>query len=495
MDQEPGAAAECLTLTSQLGTPAAFTIEITGAGPKCLSRSFRVTGTDPATGSLKSRTYRLSDTQQNAYLDLFEALARDFGTRTPRNRQVRDVPDVRAPFRVLLTESMSPDVLYGFGDPAVTRVTVQGAGGREDTWYYLLVTSNDAPHSFPILRSRNLSSWELVGFVFPKGKKPDWALDGELDGELISDFWAPELHEIGGVFLVCFAAREKNGALAIGIAKSPRPDGPFVPMDAPLLSGGVIDPHILVDQEGGAFLFWKEDTNDLWPSRLNQLLFKHSWLIAELFPSLDDQRSASFLQALWPWVQGLEPMERFFVQQVLVEATLSDFLGFQEQLAGLQSRQSDASTQSAIGDVLRLMRTPVYGQRLAPDGSSLLGEKTAVLENDQEWEGHLVEGVWVAQHDGKYYLLYSGNDFSTVEYGIGVAVADAPLGPYRKVDEPLLRSTADWLGPGHPSVAIGPDGEPWMFLHAFFPERIGYKAFRALLTVPITFQADGVELP
>ena len=138
--------------------------------------------------------------------------------------------------------------------------------------------------------------------------------------------------------------------------------------------------------------------------------------------------------------------------------------------------------------------TPIYAQRLAPDGLGILDERALVLENDLAWEAHLVEGVWVAERGGRYYMFYSGNDFSTARYGVGVAVAGSPLGPYRKADGPLLRSTADWSGPGHPSVADGPDGEPWLFLHAFPPGRAGYKEFRALLAVPIAFRADRVVL-
>ena len=117
-----------------------------------------------------------------------------------------------------------------------------------------------------------------------------------------------------------------------------------------------------------------------------------------------------------------------------------------------------------------------------------------MLQNDREWEGHPVEGVWVTERRGKYYMFYAGNDFSTARYGIGMAVADAPQGPYRRMEEPLLRSTAAWSGPGHPSVADGPDGEPWLFVHAFFPGRVGYKEFRALLAAPIAFDADRVVL-
>jgi hypothetical protein len=101
--------------------------------------------------------------------------------------------------------------------------------------------------------------------------------------------------------------------------------------------------------------------------------------------------------------------------------------------------------------------------------------------------------VWVSEHAGRFYLFYSGNDFSTRHYGIGAAVASDPLGPYVKT-EPLLRSSADWVGPGHPSVAPGPDGEPWLFLHAFPPGQLGYKAFRALLAAKLAFGPEGPSL-
>ena len=76
------------------------------------------------------------------------------------------------------------------------------------------------------------------------------------------------------------------------------------------------------------------------------------------------------------------------------------------------------------------MTTPVRAQRIAADGRSLLGEDKIVLANDQDWEGHLIEGPFVTCQQGRYWLFYAGNDFSTPAYGIGVAVADHPLGPY-----------------------------------------------------------------
>jgi hypothetical protein len=124
----------------------------------------------------------------------------------------------------------------------------------------------------------------------------------------------------------------------------------------------------------------------------------------------------------------------------------------------------------------------------------LIGDPTLVLANDLGWEGHLIEGPFLTRQNGRYWLFYAGNDFASPAYGIGVAVADRPLGPYVKQPEPLLKSTCDWIAPGHASVAPGLDGEPRLFFHAFHPGTGGYNAFRALLTVPLKFTDTEVTL-
>jgi hypothetical protein len=134
----------------------------------------------------------------------------------------------------------------------------------------------------------------------------------------------------------------------------------------------------------------------------------------------------------------------------------------------------------------------MFVQQLTADGSGLVGEKIKILENDLAWEAHLVEGMWVTKQCEKYYLFYAGNDFSTMQYGIGVAIADSPIGPFRKMEKQLLQSTEDWWAPGHPSLAVNPNGQPELFLHAFFPGKAGYKQFRALLSIPVYFTPEGV---
>lgn len=421
------------------------------------------------------KTYRLAGVGQQDYLDFFASLADDFGTRLPLNRRAAPSPAIGVPCRALLDRNISPDILYGYGDPAILWVP------EEHAWY-LVVTSNDAPDSFPILRSADLQDWQPAGFAFPSGRKPSWAADGAD----ISDYWAPELHRRGDHYLLCFAARERDGSLSIGIARSDRPEGPFETAAEPLLRGGVIDPHILVGADGDAFLFWKEDSNAVWPRMLARLVGGQEGLIGRLFASESDRRTAGVTAALWGWAETLPPMEQFFILQPLIEAVVADFLGVRERLGRLVTADAD--------QILKAMRTPVYGQRLSRDSFGLIGEPAIVLVNDLEWEGHLIEGPWVTRQQGRYWLFYSGNDFSTAEYGIGAAVADTPLGPYRKLEQPLLRTTINWAGPGHPSIAPGPDGTPQIFFHAFRPGHAGYKEFRALLTARLRFDGDKVEI-
>jgi arabinan endo-1,5-alpha-L-arabinosidase len=140
------------------------------------------------------------------------------------------------------------------------------------------------------------------------------------------------------------------------------------------------------------------------------------------------------------------------------------------------------------------MTTPIRAQPIAEDGRSVIGESEVVLCNDLDWEGHLIEGPFVTRQEARYWLFYAGNDFSTPSYGIGVAVAANVLGPYTKQGEPLLRSTRDWLAPGHASVAPGLDGTPQLFFHAFHPRTGGYNAFRALLTAGLKFTSERAEV-
>jgi arabinan endo-1,5-alpha-L-arabinosidase len=454
-----------------------FTISVTTGDND--TRIFEIRRFDEAGKLQKSCAYTMHGRSHGAYLDFFQSLANDFGLRMPQNRQPVTKHSFQMAYRPLLNSNIVPEILYGYGDPAVLRVNSDHTNSAS---YYLVCTSNDAANSFPICRSRNLDDWEFAGFVFPMGHKPDWAADGAGT----SDFWAPELHAVGIEFRLYFVARAHDTLeLCIGVATATNPEGPFTAEGTPLLAGNRIDPHLLVLDERRTILYWKEDNNAIWPNLLIQLLAENKPLISILFEHAADRATALFMTSLWPWIKTLMPMEAFQAEQVFIEAVTASFGQFKQRLRSYGDT-ADRSLHNQIVLLLEAMRTPVYAQYLAADGKGFMGHKQLVLENDQDWEAHLVEGCWVTKFENKFYMFYSGNDFSTDQYGIGVAIANDPMGPFTKLPGPILRSTSEWWSPGHPSVALDPEGKPVMFLHAFYPHAAGYKAFRALLSVPLT---------
>jgi hypothetical protein len=442
---------------------------------------------DIAADDGSSASYLTEGRESRHYFDFFRWLHEHFGTRLPHffvdRREFADTPDSWQP---LLTDNVSPRILAGYGDPAVLKT---------DHGYYLLATSNDAPDAFPILHSNDLIHWEHKGFVFPEGSEPEWTASGRN----VADFWAPEMVKAGDEYWVAYTARQKNNALAIGLARSDNPLGPFTDNGTPLVkgkeinttgdpsgaySGGVIDSHIFIDADGSRYLFWKDDSNGIWPRPLAMLLRDRPELIERSFETDEDKRTAAFAAAVVPFANTRRPMERFYLMTGMIEAALANWQSVKEALVDY----------GLAGEILEAMVTPVKAQRIADDGRSLVGEPRIVLANDLDWEGHLIEGPFCTRQEGRYWLFYAGNDFGTPAYGIGVAVADDVFGPYRKQGEPILKSTRSWTAPGHASVAPGLDGQPQLFFHAFHPGAGGYNAFRALLTARLEFTHDRVKL-
>jgi arabinan endo-1,5-alpha-L-arabinosidase len=126
---------------------------------------------------------------------------------------------------------------------------------------------------------------------------------------------------------------------------------------------------------------------------------------------------------------------------------------------------------------------------LAPDGLSLAAPPTRLVQQDLEWEGHLVEAPTLVERDGVYTLLYSANDYGGPSYAIGYATASSVLGPYTKAAEPLLttRDAPQYVGPGGQDVVLGPDGEDRLVFHSWYVDR----TYRGMNVLPLTWE-DGV---
>src|SRR5690625_2211942 len=155
-----------------------------------------------------------------------------------------------------------------FADPSIIRV------GEE---YWATATSSQWAPLYPILRSENMTDWEIVTHVFPDSL-PSWA---------DSHFWAPELKEDNGKFYVYYTARERGASLCVAVAVADHPAGPYTDL-GPIVcqEAGAIDGEEFRDEDGQLYLIWKEDGNSrgeptpMWGQQMNE---ERTELIGERF--------------------------------------------------------------------------------------------------------------------------------------------------------------------------------------------------------------------
>lgn len=151
----------------------------------------------------------------------------------------------------------NPAMAGDFPDPSVIRI------GQD---YWAAATSSEWAPEFPILHSRDLVNWEVVGAVFHK--RPDWST---------GSYWAPEISQDGGRFFIYYAARKKGGPMCVAVATANRPQGPYTDR-GPLVCQevGSIDGFPVTDENGRRYLLWKEDGNSvskptpIWAQPLSQ---------------------------------------------------------------------------------------------------------------------------------------------------------------------------------------------------------------------------------
>lgn len=136
----------------------------------------------------------------------------------------------------------------------------------------------------------------------------------------------------------------------------------------------------------------------------------------------------------------------------------------------------------------------LWGQQLAAGGTELVGQPVELLRVDRAWEQPLIEAPCLVRHDDRYYLFYSAGRWNSDGYGVGYAVADAPLGPWHKLttDGPWFGSDHGVSGPGGQELFVGPGGEWRMAYHGWDPRHVTYRAggHRSLHLARVTF-ADG----
>ena len=90
----------------------------------------------------------------------------------------------------------------------------------------------------------------------------------------------------------------------------------------------------------------------------------------------------------------------------------------------------------------------------------------------------LIEGAWVVERGGWYYLFYSGENcchgpLQEIKYAVMVARSRKATGPFETFahatgasDSAILRRNEQWIAPGHNSIVTDGKGYDWIAYHA-----------------------------
>jgi beta-xylosidase len=124
----------------------------------------------------------------------------------------------------------------------------------------------------------------------------------------------------------------------------------------------------------------------------------------------------------------------------------------------------------------------IWSDQLTASGTSFAaGAPSELLAADQTWEAGVIEAPNLVLSAGRYLLFYSGNNWDSANYAIGVAACRGPEGPCTDMtSQPILSSGPGMAGPGGGSVFFDAAGTPWIAFHAWVPGAVGYPNSRAL---------------
>ena len=168
--------------------------------------------------------------------------------------------------------------------------------------------------------------------------------------------WAPDAAYRNGQYYLFFPARDKEGIFRIGVARSNRPEGPFIPEPEPIKGSFSIDPCVLPDDDGEFYMYF----GGLWGGQLQ------AWATGTFVR--DAKTPPDEAPALCPKVARL------------------------------------------TGDMLQFATKPRDVVILDEKGQPLLAG-----DNGRRY----FEGPWMHKYQGRYYFSWSTGDTHTLVYATG----------------------------------------------------------------------------
>lgn len=110
---------------------------------------------------------------------------------------------------------------------------------------------------YHVFSSENLSEWTDHGMIVSQYDAP-WV------DSISYSMWAPDCVERNGLYYFYFPARtnkvDYNGrkGFGIGVAVAEHPEGPYTPQKENIEGIKGIDPNVLIDKDGQAYIYWSQ---------------------------------------------------------------------------------------------------------------------------------------------------------------------------------------------------------------------------------------------
>lgn len=305
--------------------------------------------------------------------------------------------------------------------------------------YYLYGTTGNT--GFFCWKSDDLVNWEGVGYALlyrdlstPQGKAvsvDSWAPEVIYDGE--TDKW---------YMFFSSTPKDSSNSYIPYIAQSDSPSGPFDLIDH-IDSYTAADGTLLKDIENietnNSYYYQRYMTFD--PLKMSQALEKLG--LADMDATSDVLRAIDF----HPYVDSV---------------TGDKYLYFNTSVNSYIMGIKMNSWTDPDYDTLTIIAKPGYSTPSA-----------AEKDVPNEMNTSVNEAAWITEHGGRYYLTYSTNSYKDKTYQVCQAVADNPLGEFRKLTEAeggiLLSADSalrdDVSGTGH-SAIINAGGQDYIIYHA-----------------------------
>ncbi len=132
--------------------------------------------------------------------------------------------------------------------------------------------------------------------------------------------------------------------------------------------------------------------------------------------------------------------------------------------------------------------------KLAPDFKSLVPFEDGEYYKDITPKNY-VEGPFVLKRKGKYYFMWSEGAWTGPDYCVAYAIADSPMGPWKRIGKILEQDPEIATGAGHHSVIKGKGKDEYYIIYHRRPLGDKGRDHRVTCIDKLVFEKDGTIRP